>query len=62
MTTEDIIKRLVKQAAYNFKISQNPYNPSKGVYFKGKIIAYRDCVKLIREANNKNEQIKKHMQ
>jgi len=54
MTPEERIVQLVKQAAYNYKISQNPWNSTKGAYFKGKIIAYKDCVKIIRE-KNKND-------
>ncbi len=48
---EDRLKRLAKQAAYNYKISQNQWNETKGEFFKGKIRAYGDCVKLIKEAN-----------
>ena len=53
MTIKDKIKQRVKQAAYNFKISQNEYNDTKGLYFKGKIRAYGECVKLIRDMNKK---------
>ena len=47
---EQIIKR-VKQAAFNYKISQNPYNDTKGIYFKGKIRAYGEITKLLKNVD-----------
>ena len=55
MNAEKRIQMLVKQAAYNYKISQNEYNDSKGICFRGKIRAYGDCVKMIREMNKNDE-------
>ena len=56
MTIQEQIIKHVKQAAYNYKISQNPWNSDKGQYFKGKIRAYADITRLLK---NDGRNIKK---
>ena len=55
MTIQEQIIRRVKQAAFNFKISQNEYNDTKGLYFKGKIRAYGDITRLLKNDRRDNK-------
>ena len=45
----DKLKEYLKDAEYQYSISQNDFNEKCGVYFKGKIIAYKQAIHKLEE-------------